>query len=240
MSTLLLSDLHLPDEPSPLREGFLHFLSGPARDAQAVYILGDLFEVWIGDDIGLGRHAAEVSALHALSDAGVAVYFMHGNRDFLIGRRFAEATGARLLQDPVTIDLEGTPTLLGHGDRWCTDDLPYQRWRRFSRNRFAQWLFMRLSPERRRSIAGDLRGKSDQGKRMKTAAIMDVNAEAIAQAFQSTGVTRMIHGHTHRPDMHRLEIDGRRVERVVLADWRPDRMEYLEATRTNLRRCLLT
>ena len=240
MATLFLSDLHLPDEPSPLREGFLHFLRGPACTASAVYILGDLFEYWIGDDVGLSAYAAEVSALRALTAQGVPVYFQHGNRDFLVGARFAQATGVTLLADPQRIELDGVPTLLGHGDLWCTDDHGYQRWRRFSRNRLAQWLFMRLPKSRREAIAGGVRGQSHTDKRMKAESIMDVNAQAIAQAFRTQKVQRILHGHTHRPDAHRLTVDGREVERWVLADWHPDRMEYLEATDGTLRRCRLT
>ncbi|NGY06226.1 UDP-2,3-diacylglucosamine diphosphatase [Solimonas terrae] len=225
---LLLSDLHLPDEPSPLREGFLHFLEGPARDADAVYILGDLFEYWVGDDVGLKNHAAEVAALAALHRSGVALYFMAGNRDFLIGAGFAAATGVTLLQDPQVLELGGTRTLISHGDRYCTDDVGYQRWRRFSRNRLAQWLFMRLPRRRRLAIAGGLREKSGAEKRNKASAIMDVNEDAIRNAMQQHGVSRMIHGHTHRPADHLLQLRaGARAMRIVLADWHPDHMEYL-------------
>ncbi len=134
MSTLLLSDLHLPTHPSPLRGAFAEFLKGPARKAEAVYILGDLFEVWVGDDDGLRAYEAECRALSLLSKV-VPVFFMHGNRDFLLGAAFAASTGVRLLDDPTVINLHGTPTLLSHGDAFCTDDVGYQRWRRFSRQR---------------------------------------------------------------------------------------------------------
>ncbi len=240
MTTLLLSDLHLPDQPSPLREGFLRFLAGPAQSAQRIYLLGDIFEYWIGDDVGLQDYAAEVRALKTLSTRGVALYFMAGNRDFLVGRRFAEAAGVRLLDDPSLIELDGVPTLLAHGDAYCTDDKAYLRWRRFSRNRLAQWSFARLPVARRRRIAGDLRGKSRRDKRYKPEDIMDVSAAAITAALRDSGTQRLIHGHTHRPADHSLSIDGRAAERIVLADWHPDRMEYLQAEGGQLRRCLMT
>lgn len=225
---LLLSDLHLPNEPSPLREGFLRFLAGPARAAEEIYILGDLFEYWVGDDIGLQDYAEEVAALKALTDAGVKLYFIAGNRDFLVGRRFAAASGARILKDPRLAELGGVRTLISHGDRYCSDDVGYQRWRRFSRHPFAQWLFARLPRRTRHNIAGGLRHKSGAEKRNKPSAIMDVNEATIRAAMQQQGVTRMIHGHTHRPADHLLQLRGGvRATRIVLADWHPDRMEYL-------------
>ena len=229
MTALLLSDLHLPAEPSPLREGFLRFLDGPARTARQVYILGDLFEYWIGDDAGLALYGDEIRALRALTDAGVRIGFMHGNRDFLVGTGFARASGVELLADPIRVDLDGEATLLSHGDAWCSDDRAYQRWRRFSRNPLAQSLFLRLPTSLRARIAGDVRRRSDDDKDRKTVEIMDVHPSAIAEAFRACGCRRIIHGHTHRPATHRLQIGGREVERIVLADWTPQRMEWLEA-----------
>ncbi|WP_293391515.1 UDP-2,3-diacylglucosamine diphosphatase [Nevskia sp.] len=222
---LLLSDLHLPNTPSPLRERFLAFLAGPAREAEAVYMLGDLFEVWIGDAEGLADYRSEADALRALRDSGVRVCYQHGNRDFMLGTAFAKAAGLELLADPLIVDLAGEPTLLSHGDIWCTDDLPYQRWRRFSRNPVAQFIYRRLPRAWRQKVAGQARG---DGTRNKPAAILDVNADAIRQAFIEHGVARIIHGHTHRPTVHQLDIDGRKVERLVLADWRPEHCEYLQ------------
>ncbi len=239
MATLFLSDLHLPDEPSPLREGFLRFLAGPAREAESVYILGDLFEYWIGDDVGLRQHAAEVEGLWRLHQSGVRTYFMHGNRDFMIGRRFAAATGMDLLHDPHVIRLQGQLTLLSHGDLWCTDDVDYQRWRRFSRNPLAQWVFRRLPEHRRQAIAGGLRGKSHDDKQSKSEAIMDVNAKAIGDALARHQVRLIIHGHTHRPANHQVPVAEQMAERVVLADWRPQHMEYLKASAGELQRCVL-
>lgn len=234
---LLLSDLHLPDAPSPLRNAFLRFLDGPAREAAAVYILGDLFEAWIGDAEGLRDHAPEAAALRRLTASGVRVSFVHGNRDFLVGAGFARATGITLLPDPVVVDLAGTPTVLAHGDRYCTDDLAYQRWRAFARNRLAQALFRRLPETLRRRVAGAARGRSEHDKPRKPPAIMDVNAQAITAAFAPDGPRRLIHGHTHRPAEHRLALaDGTTAERIVLADWRADRFEYLAADARGLHR----
>lgn len=224
---LLLSDLHLPSTPSPLREGFRRLLEGPARQVQAVYILGDLFEYWVGDDLGLDDYAEEVAALHTLTAQGVPVYFMGGNRDYLVGSRFAQATGVQLLADPLRLELGGRATLLAHGDRYCTDDRAYQRWRRFSRNRLALAIFALLPRKRRQKIADALRARSNSDKRYKSDGIMDVNAQAIQQAMREQQVTRMIHGHTHRPADHRLHLGTHRGERLVLADWRPQHMEYL-------------
>lgn len=229
MSALLLSDLHLPAEPSPLREGFAHLLAGPARAVDQVWLLGDIFEYWIGDDAGLQDYAPEIAALRALTDAGVRVGFMHGNRDFLVGRHFVQATGVTLVADPLPLTLAGRRVLLSHGDRWCTDDHAYQRWRRFSRNPRAQAVFAQLPRRLREAIAGGVRSRSGQEKRYKPAAIMDVNAEAIDDAFRSSGVDCIVHGHTHRPATHALAIDGRRVERIVLPDWSASRMKALHA-----------
>lgn len=227
MSTLLLSDLHLPTDASPLRDGFIRFLEGPARDAEAIYILGDLFEVWIGDERGLHDYAPESAALKTLADS-VPVFYMHGNRDFMLGRDYATATGLQLLHDPTVLDLHGTMTLLAHGDRYCTDDLSYQRWRRFSRHPLAQAGYRALSESLRGKIAGGIRSTSRVQKQRMAEDIMDVNPSAIIAAFSESPAVRMIHGHTHRPAEHRLTIKGHDCERIVLADWRPDRMEYLE------------
>lgn len=225
--TLFVSDLHLPAEASPLRDAFARFLAGPARQAQAVYILGDLFEVWIGDAEGLREYTVERSSLRGLVAAGVPVFFQHGNRDFLVGQDFAQATGVQLLPDPFRLTLAGVPTLLSHGDLFCTDDVGYQRWRRFSRNGASQAVFRSLPAGLRDRIAGGVRARSGEQKALKSSAIMDVNEGAIAEAFAHHGVQRIIHGHTHRPGDHRYERpDGVRL-RHVLADWHPGRCEAL-------------
>lgn len=236
LPTLLLADLHLPAQPSPLRDTFIRFLEGPARQARRILILGDLFEYWIGDDVGLQVYATEVSRLAALTAHGVDVAFMHGNRDFLVGSSFAGITGVAMLPDPQVVDLHGTPTLVSHGDAFCSDDPGYQRWRRFSRRPAAQWIFLHLPRRFRKRIAGGLRDESSRKTARKSAEIMDVNETAIRAAFTKYGVGRIIHGHTHRPAEHHYGIGDNRGERVVLADWRPQRMEYLEVTAAGLRR----
>jgi UDP-2,3-diacylglucosamine hydrolase len=236
VTTLLLSDLHLPASASTLRQDFLRFLQGPARKARAVYLLGDVFEAWIGDEDGLAHYGDEIAALRALSEAGVRVFFQHGNRDFLVGERFAQASGASLLADPSVVDIEGRRTLLTHGDLLCTDDIGYQRWRRFSRNGVVQWLFMRIPGGLKRAIADRLRRGSKSAKTRKSTAIMDVNDTAVSACFLRHGVDRIIHGHTHRPDVHHELIDGRTCERIVLADWREHSREYLEVTREGWKR----
>lgn len=235
-TTLLLSDLHLPPRPSALRDSFIAFLQGPARSAGAVYILGDLFEYWIGDDVGLRVYAAEVAQIAALAASGVDVFVQHGNRDFLLGGAFERASGAQLLADPVTVDIDGQRWLLTHGDAYCTDDLGYQRWRRFSRNRVAQWVFTHLPRRWRERIAGDLRGGSHEAKAGKSAAIMDVNPAAVARGLRDAQTLYLIHGHTHRPAEHQVASGGAGGVRIVLADWREERREYLEISGGERRR----
>lgn len=240
MSTLLLSDLHLPATPSPLRTAFIAFLQGPARLARRVYLLGDVFEYWIGDDTGLRDYAPEIDAMKALSDQGVQLFFMHGNRDFVVGPAFAGAAGLQLLDDPTVIDLDGVPTLLSHGDLFCTDDLAYQRWRRFSRNRSGLAVFRLLPEALRQRIAGAARRRSIDDKSAKPESIMDVNEAAVRQAFGHYGVSRIIHGHTHRPARHAVvRDDGTPAERIVLADWRPQRMEFLACEGAEMQRIAL-
>lgn len=217
---LFVSDLHLSAERPEANERFFGFMEGKARGAAALYVLGDLFEVWIGDDDGADKFNSRIiAAFAALVKSGTPLYFMHGNRDFLLGKRFCAATGGTLLADPTVIDIEGTPTLLMHGDTLCTDDVDYQRWRRKARNRFLQLIFLALSLDRRRKISVKGREKSKQVIAGKTAEIMDVNQGAVREAFHKHHVSRLIHGHTHRAGHHELEVDGRRCERWVLPDW---------------------
>lgn len=234
--TLFVSDLHLPPEASPLRERFLQFLEGPARDATAVYILGDLFETWIGDDVGLQLYAPEVAALTVLVARGVKVYFQHGNRDFMVGRAFFSLTGVQPLPDPHLIDLHGRATLVSHGDVFCTDDVGYQRWRTFSRMRAFQWIFLLLPRARREKIAGGLRSGSDRAKSNKAENIMDVNPRALRSAMAQHGVTQLIHGHTHRPGTYSVDLPIAPAQRIVLPDWRDEVCDYLRADATGISR----
>jgi UDP-2,3-diacylglucosamine hydrolase len=217
---LFISDLHLSEDRPAANERFFALLEEQARAADALYILGDFFEYWIGDDdLGYPFNAVIAGVLRELTRAGVPLYLMHGNRDFLIGSRFCEATGASLLEDPTVIDLQGERTLLMHGDTLCTDDLDYQAWRRTARSPAWQRQFLAKSlAERRVAIVG-MREKSKEVIQAKPAEIMDVNDDAVRQAMEQHGVKRLIHGHTHRPGRHRIDLEGGRGERWVLPDW---------------------
>jgi len=217
---LFISDLHLSPERPEANERFIAFIEDKARDAAALYVLGDLFESWIGDDDIVERFNAVVAGFFAgVARSGTPLYVMHGNRDFLIGERFCRVTGAKLLEDPTVADIGGVPTLLMHGDTLCTDDVDYQAWRAKARDPQFQATFLSKSLGERRAMTAMLREKSKEVIAGKPAEIMDVNAGAVREAFHRHGVTRMIHGHTHRRGRHELEVDGRRCERWVLPDW---------------------
>jgi UDP-2,3-diacylglucosamine hydrolase len=218
--TLFVSDLHLAAERPPATQAFFSLLAGPARQADALYILGDLFEYWAGDDdLRDPFNASVAAALRGLADAGVPSHFLHGNRDFLVLGRFARAAGIRLIPDPTVVDLYGTRTVLMHGDTLCTDDKRYQAFRKRVRSRWLQRAFLLTPLSFRRGLFERTRRVSELEKRVKTMDIMDVNAGAVAQAFREQRCTRMIHGHTHRPARHVHEVDGETRERWVLSDW---------------------
>ena len=220
MTTLFISDLHLEDSLPATTGWLLDFLSGPARTADAVYILGDLFEYWVGDD-ALSFTARQVAeAASALNATGVPCYFMHGNRDFLLGEAYASQAGLELLPDALLVDLYGTPTLLLHGDTLCTDDTEYQLFRQQSRNAEWQARILALSAEERLQLARSARDTSIAHTGSISMDIMDVNETAVRNAFQEYKVKRMIHGHTHRPAVHKYSLeDGSEAERIVLSDW---------------------
>ena len=221
---LLISDLHLSEERPSITGCFLQFLKGEAASARSLYILGDLFDYWIGDDAlrepDADTLAGEVAAgLRTLALGGTAVHVMQGNRDFLLGGEFLAACSALPLADPTVAEIGGVETLLMHGDTLCTDDLDYIAWRRTARS--AQWQaeFLAAPIAQRRARSRALRTESEARKRAKSMAIMDVNPDAVREAFRRHKVARLIHGHTHRPGQHELEVDGRRCERWVLPDW---------------------
>jgi len=221
---LFISDLHLSAERPDANEQFFSFLADEASRAQALYVLGDLFEYWAGDDElrdpAGDPLAGEVAAtFKALSSGGVRISLMHGNRDFLISGNFCKAAGASLIGDPIVVEINGTRTLLMHGDTLCTDDHDYQAWRRTARSDAWQREFLAKSLADRHSAIGALREKSKEVIAAKPAAIMDVNADAVRDAFRRHNVRRLIHGHTHRPARHDIEVDGARCERWVLPDW---------------------
>ena len=230
MFTAFVSDLHLaPGRPAQAL-AFRDFLRTLAPQADALYILGDLFDHWAGDDdLGDPFNGNIAAALSALSGAGVGVYLIHGNRDFLLRERFAAATGIKLLPERALVDLYGTPTLLMHGDLLCTQDWRYQAFRKVVRNPTIQRWFMRLPLARRKGVMGGARRMSEREKQAKRSQIMDVTAAAVDEAFRRHGCTRLIHGHTHRPARHEHVVDGRACERWVLSDWY-DHGQYLRVS----------
>jgi UDP-2,3-diacylglucosamine hydrolase len=219
VKTLFVSDLHLDAASPEIARQFHAFLGDEALSAEALYILGDLFEAWLGDDDPDPAARATVRALHSLTASGVPVFLMHGNRDFLIGERFCRETGATLLPDGAVVELYGERAVLMHGDALCTDDASYQRLRRIVRNPVVRGLFRIMTLNQRRALAARLRAGSRTHVGMTAPEIMDVNAQSVAQTFRMAGVRTMIHGHTHRPAVHPLEIDGAPAKRIVLGDW---------------------
>ncbi len=232
MASLFVSDLHL-DAGSPWAvDSLVTLLRGPARAAASLYILGDLFEAWIGDDQLDAADTLEqrvAAELALLTSQGVACYLLHGNRDFLLGARFANAAGAILLPDPVVADLDGIATLLTHGDLLCTDDAAYQELRSIVRTPAWQQRFLGLPRATREQLAGAARAGSRAHMQRAQPVIMDVNAGAVLAAFRATGTRRMIHGHTHRPAVHRHEVDGEPATRIVLDAWY-ERGSYLRVS----------
>ena len=220
MATLFIADLHLDPSRPHITTLFERYLaSDEMRHADALYILGDLVEAWIGDDDDAELPQRIAVATRAVHDAGVPVYFMVGNRDFLLGRQFADRAGFTLLDDGVVHDIHGRPTLLMHGDVLCTDDTAYQAVRRQVRTSAWKTQILSMPLEARRAFAAKARedSKAHTGSTMES--IMDVNAGAVAETMRKAGVTRLIHGHTHRPAVHRFELDGKAAERIVLGDW---------------------
>jgi UDP-2,3-diacylglucosamine hydrolase len=215
-SALLISDLHLHAATPNTLAAFLRLCAGAARNVQALYVLGDLFEAHVGDDdLESGVNRTVVAALRGVRDAGVAVFVMHGNRDFLLGAGFCALTGAQMLADPVVHELAGVACLLSHGDAWCTDDAAYQSFRLTVRGAAWQSEFLAKPLLERRAIAVGLREQSEHAKAGKSMTIMDVNSEALVTAAVAAGVNTLIHGHTHRPAVHHA--NG--LTRYVLSDW---------------------
>jgi UDP-2,3-diacylglucosamine hydrolase len=218
--TLFVSDLHLSSERPGINQQFFDFAGRIARGADALYVLGDLFEYWLGDDdISDPFNSAVTDALRALSASGVALRLMHGNRDLLIGAAFARRCGAELIEDPLLVDLYGVRTLVMHGDTLCTGDIEYQKFRAYARDSGNQARFLGRPLAERREEMLDLRRRSEHSKEAKPAEIMDVSAPAVEEVLRAHGYPRLIHGHTHRPARHVHAVDGRECERWVLNDW---------------------
>lgn len=229
-AALLVSDIHLPAGASEYRDAFLAMLEGPGRAVDTIYLLGDIFEYWLGEDVSGPDHRPVLEALAARSTAGTRIYFIAGNRDLILDPAILARFGVVSLPDPVTVQLPDGAALLSHGDQWCTQDVAYQRWRRFAHHSIAQKGFLHLPATLRRRIARRLRARSSQGQRRMPEDLLDVQPEAVERAFRDHGVARIIHGHTHRPARHR-HTGG---ERIVLPDWRPGEHRYLLATESGL------
>jgi len=221
---LFISDLHLAAERPRTIARFLRFLAEDAPGHRELVVLGDLFEFWIGDDAAAAARPI-VDGLAAYSARGRRLLLMHGNRDPLLGHAFAAATGGTLLADPVVVEVAGTPTLLSHGDAWCTLDVAYQRFRATVREPAFQRDFLSKTIDERIAFARGLRMQSDSEKSAKAADIMDVTPDAVVGALRAAGVRRIIHGHTHRPASHVVELGDALAERWVLPDWDLDAAE---------------
>lgn len=219
MTTLFTSDLHIDASSPAITRQFLSLVNGEAREAEALYILGDLFESWVGDDAADPQQAAVIEALKSLTDSGVPCFVMHGNRDFLLGTQFCAMSGARLLKDPMVATLYGEPVLVMHGDALCTDDRAYQRLRATVRDPGWQQQFLALSVAARRALAGAARVGSQAHTIALDYTIGDVNTSSVASVLRHAGTATLLHGHTHRPAIHALTVDGRACTRIVLGDW---------------------
>jgi UDP-2,3-diacylglucosamine hydrolase len=219
VAALFISDLHIDASLPAISKQFLSFLAAEARHAEALYILGDLFESWVGDDAPDTAQSAAIEGIHTLTSGGVPCFVMHGNRDFLLAEQFCRMSGAQLLPDPVLVTLYGEPILVMHGDALCTDDHAYQRLRATVREADWQRQFLALSIAGRRALAGAARAGSQAHTAALEYAITDVNAASVESALRGAATTTLLHGHTHRPAIHALQVDGRACTRIVLGDW---------------------
>lgn len=219
MATFFISDLHLDDARPQIVADFERFCAGTARSATALYILGDLFEAYIGDDDDALLNARVATALRGVADAGVPVFYIAGNRDFVLGEDYARRCGMRILDDGCVVDLHDTPTLILHGDMLCTDDTAYLAFRKQVRDPAWQAAFLARPLAERRAFAAQARDASRAHTANTDMAIMDVNQQAVETALRNAGVARMIHGHTHRPAIHDFTLDGKPAQRIVLGDW---------------------
>ena len=229
MTVLFVADLHLSRQRSDLIQAFTDFLQHRTHQAEALYLLGDIFEAWIGDDFLDACFAPIISELKVLSERGCRLYFQHGNRDFLVGKDFCQLIGAQLLDESVIVQLPSRKALVMHGDQLCTDDSQYQKFRALVRSKAWQHDFLAKSIQERLQIAKDLRTASKAQTGLKSAEITDVNPTAVEQAMSAAQVTLLIHGHTHRPATHRLTINQQAATRIVLGDW-DHSLWFLECT----------
>ena len=229
MATYFISDLHLSPAQPKVAAGLFKFLNEQAKDADALYILGDFFDAWIGDDEDSDAAKQIKQALRALTDSGVAGYFIHGNRDFLVGAQFCRETGLTLLEESTVIELYGERALIMHGDILCTQDKEYMQFRSMVRNPQWQEQVLSVPLAQRRQMAVELRNKSKSMNAMKADEIMDVTESEVQQHMSEHRVQCLIHGHTHRPNVHDMNIGGKTAQRVVLGDW-SEQGWYLKAS----------
>lgn len=232
--TLLISDLHLSGEHPTTIDLFLRFLEEQASKARQLYILGDLFDTWIGDDHLTPPIQEVCQTMKKSAQAGCQLFFMHGNRDFLIGDAFMEASGCQLLVDPTVIEIAGTPTLLMHGDLLCSDDTEYQQARHLLRSQAFIADFLSKSIPQRMVLADEYRKKSGTAISSKSTATMDVSQQTVIEFMQAHKVHRLIHGHTHRPAVHEFDLNEKPAQRIVLADWQGQSGSYLRITESGL------
>jgi len=219
MTNLFIADLHLSDQRPAITNLFINFLNNEARQARALYILGDLFEAWLGDDCILPAYETIIKSLKELTDDNVPVYFIHGNRDFLIGKHFCELSGCELLDESTVITIDEQQYLVMHGDTLCTDDIKYQQFRSMVRNPEWQQQLLNKTPAERIALAKQYREISQTETAEKADDIMDVNQTEVEKAMRAADVVTLIHGHTHRPNIHKFELDGKPAQRIVLGDW---------------------
>ncbi|MFW5451475.1 MAG: UDP-2,3-diacylglucosamine diphosphatase [Methylophagaceae bacterium] len=227
MTTLFISDLHLRPDDKERIELTAHFLKTATKGIESLYILGDLFNTWLGDDVVPTEFSPLIEQLQQLHNANIKTYLMVGNRDFMIGKDFAKQTACELLPDSYIIDLYGTKTLLLHGDTLCIDDISYQRFRLWSRTKLFRWIIHHLPTRYRQRISNKIKQKSSEQKQSKSSMIMDVNKSEVVAVMEQFNVTQLIHGHTHRPAIHQLKIGGQTATRIVLGDW-DNEISYLK------------
>jgi len=222
--SLIIADIHLhPDDAHPINQAFYQFLENDAPKADALYILGDLFEMWVGDDIGLEQYQTVIKKFARLTSAGLPIYLLFGNRDFLMRKAFWQATGIQAITEPYALNIYGHELLMLHGDSLCTDDHDYQKARKILRNPIVTWLFLRLPKKKRLDIGNGMRKKSKTFNQNKPENIMDVNPLAVTNLLeQHPQAKHLIHGHTHRAGQHSLDVTGLQKHRWVLGDWRPE------------------
>ena len=219
MSTLFVSDVHLNSARAEIVRAFIAFLDQKARHADALYILGDLFDEWLGDDDDKPPHGPVIDALATLTATGLPVSVVQGNHDFLLGKKFAKRSGCKLLGDDTVIDVYGTSTLIMHGDTLCTRDVDYLAFRKMARNPIMQKMFLTMSLKSRAEKAAKIRHESSADTALKSDDIMDVTPEAVDAVMKKYNVRHLVHGHTHRPAIHDFPLDDGEATRIVLGDW---------------------